>query len=92
MATGAPSHSPMASGAPHSCMAGGTPSLSSMAAVFSTSGAMHVHKNCLTKADAMFNGQKLVIPPDVMVQLDMYQKVYLFTCLGVPFEALDVNI
>ena len=53
----------------------------------------HAHKNCLTKGDAMFNGQKLVIPPDVMVQLDIYQKVYIiFACLGVPFEALDVNI
>ena len=39
----------------------------------------------------MLNGQKLVIPSDVMVQLNMYQKVYLFTCLGVPFEALDVS-
>ena len=52
----------------------------------------HAHKSCLTKADATFNGQKVVIPPDVRVKLDAYQKVYLSTCLDVPFEALDVHI
>ena len=52
----------------------------------------HAHITCLTKADATFNGQKLVIPPDVKVKLDTYQKVYLSTCLEVPFEALDMYI
>ena len=34
----------------------------------------HAHKSCVTKADATFNSQKLVIPPDVRVKLDSYQR------------------
>ena len=34
----------------------------------------------------------VVIPPDVKVKLNTYQKVYLSTCLEVPFEALDVYV
>lgn len=53
----------------------------------------HAHKSCLTNADATFNGQKLVILPDVRAKLNNnYQKVHLSTCLEVPFEALGVHI
>lgn len=48
----------------------------------------HDHKSCLMKADVIFNGQKLVILPDVKMKLDAYQTFYLSTCLEVPFEAL----
>ena len=50
----------------------------------------HALKSCIVKADASFTGPKLVIPPDVKVKLNEYQKVYLCTCLEVPFEALDM--
>jgi hypothetical protein len=50
----------------------------------------HAHKSCLMRANATLNGQKLVIPSNVWVKLDAYQKLYLSTCLEVPFEALTV--
>lgn len=52
----------------------------------------HAQKSCLTKVDVTFNSQMLVISPDVKVKLDTYQKVYLSTCLDVPFEALGMDI
>ncbi len=52
----------------------------------------HAHMNCLKIADASFTGQKLIIPDEVLVKLDTYQKVYLSTCLEVPFEVLNIYI
>ena len=52
----------------------------------------HAHMNCLKKADASFHSQKLIIPHEVMLRLDTYQKVYLLTCLEAPFGVLNVYI
>ena len=52
----------------------------------------HAHMSCLKIADASFTGQKLIIPDEVLVKLDTYQKVYLSTCLEVPFEVLNICV
>ena len=40
--------------------------------------------NCLVQANASFKGTDLVIPADVMIELTVYQKIYLATLLHVP--------
>ena len=41
----------------------------------------HLHMACLKEADSAFTGdQDLVIPDEVKIKLNNFQKVYLITC------------
>ena len=43
----------------------------------------HLHKSCLTAADATFNCSEIVIPDLVRTNLTAYQKIYLTTCFNI---------
>lgn len=49
----------------------------------------HAHMSCLKIADATFSSEKLIIPAQVKTLLNPLQKIYLTTCIKVPFESLN---
>ena len=50
----------------------------------------HLHMRCLSAADASFTGQNLNIPEGLKSKLTSTQKIYFITCIGVPFQHLEV--
>lgn len=52
------------------------------------SNSHHLHMKCLIAADSSFSGQNLNIPEGLKSKLTPTQKIYLMTCIAVPFNHL----